>query len=55
MVKKFKKHPYSLSFSEQTIRNLKYYLYTHPEDKLSQRVEQFLQVIIPEYKGPKLP
>ena len=50
MVKKYKKHPYSLSFSEQTIRNLRYYLHTHPEEKLSQQVEEFLKIIIPEYK-----
>jgi len=50
MVKKFKKHSYSFSFSEKMITNLRYYMFTHPEDKLSQKVEKFLQVIIPDMK-----
>lgn len=51
MVKKYKKHPYSFSFSEQTIRNLKYYKNTHPDDKLSQQVETFLKIIIPDMRS----
>jgi hypothetical protein len=51
MVKKFKKHPYSFSFSERTIENLQYYKNTHPDDKLSQQVEEFLQIIIPDMRG----
>ena len=50
MVKKYKKYPYCLSFSEKMIRNLKYYMHTHPDDKLSQQVESFLEGIIPEYR-----
>lgn len=51
MVKKFKKHPYSFSFSERTIENLRYYNNTHPDNKLSQDVEKFLSIIIPDMKG----
>ncbi len=51
MVKKFKKHPYSFSFSERTIENLKYYNNTHPNNKLSQTVEKILTVIIPDMRG----
>lgn len=48
MVKKFKKEPYSFSFSPKFIKRLKHYKNTHPDDKLSQQVEQFLDSIIPE-------
>lgn len=51
MVKKHKKRPYSFSFSEKTIANLKYYKNTHPDEKLSQQVEEFLKLIIPDMKG----
>lgn len=50
MVKKFKKEPYSFSFSPRTIDNLKYYKNTHPDDKLSQMVEEFLKIVIPDMK-----
>lgn len=51
MVKKHKKHPYSFSFSERTIENLQYYKNTHPEDKLSQKIEDFIKIIIPDMRG----
>ena len=50
MVRKFKKHSYSLSFSEKMINNLRYYMHTHQDEKLSQQVEKYLTAIIPEYK-----
>ena len=48
MPKKPKKHPFSFSFSEKTIKNLKHYKYTHPDLKLSQEVEKALSVILPD-------
>ena len=51
MVKKNKKTPYSFSFSKRTIDNLRHYNNTHPDTKLSQIVEKFLSVIIPDMKG----
>ena len=41
MPKKFKKHPYSFSFSEKLIKKL-------PDDKLSQQVEIYLDALIPD-------
>lgn len=51
MVKKFKKQPYSFSFSQRMIDNLRYYNNTHPDNKLSQQVEKFLEIIIPDMRG----
>jgi len=51
MVKKHKKEPYSVSFSPQTIRNLKYYKYTHPDAKLSQEIEAAVNALIPDMRG----
>ena len=51
MVKKYKKIPFCFSFSEKTVKSLKYYKYTHPDDKLSQQVESYLKTIIPEYRS----
>lgn len=51
MVKKNKKVPYSFSFSQKMVDNLRYYNNTHPDDKLSQKVEEFLSIIIPDLKG----
>ena len=51
MVKKFKKEPFSMSFSQKFIKSLRYYIHTHPDNKLSQQVEGYLKTIIPEYKG----
>ncbi len=48
MPKKFKKHPYSFSFSEKLIKKLQYYKITHPDDKLSQQVEIYLDALIPD-------
>ncbi len=50
MVKRFKKHPYSFSFSEKMIEKLRYYKYTHPDNKLSQQVEEYLDAFIPDLK-----
>jgi len=50
MVKKFKKHPYSFSFSERMIEKLQYYRNTHPDNKLSQKVEVFLDALIPDMR-----
>ena len=51
MVKKYKKEPFSFSFSPQFVKSLKYYIYTHPESKLSQEVETYLKGLIPEMKS----
>ena len=48
MVKKFKKEPYSFSFSPKLVKKLKHYNNTHQDGKLSQEVEQYLDVIIPD-------
>ena len=48
MPKKHKKKPFSFSFSEKTINNLKHYKYTHPDLKLSQEVEKALEIILPD-------
>jgi hypothetical protein len=48
MVKKFKKEPYSFSFSPKFIKKLKHYKNTNPDSKLSQRVEEYLDAIIPD-------
>jgi hypothetical protein len=48
MVKKYKKQPYSFSFSPQLIEKLTYYKHTHPDNKLSQEVEQYLNALIPD-------
>lgn len=45
-----KKQPYSFSFTPNTIDNLRHYINTHPKNTLSKKVEQFLQVIIPDMK-----
>jgi len=50
MSKRFKKQPYSFSFSEDLINKLKYYKYTHINDKLSQQVEKYLDALIPDIK-----
>lgn len=51
MVKKYKKEPFSFSFSPQFVKSLKYYLHTHSDSKLSQEVETYLKGVIPEYKS----
>lgn len=51
MVKKYKKLPFSFSFSPQFVKSLKYYLNTHSDSKLSQEVEVYLKGLIPEYKS----
>lgn len=51
MVKKFRKKPYSFSFSIKMIEDLQYYKNTHPENKLSQEVEKFLRAIIPDMRS----
>ncbi len=51
MAKKYKKEPFSFSFSPQFVKSLKYYIYTHPNNKLSQQVEMYLQGLIPEMKS----
>lgn len=48
MVKKYKKHPYSFSFSERMIERLQYYKNTNPDNKLSQEVETYLDALIPD-------
>ncbi len=48
MVKKHKKHPYSFSFSEGMIEKLQHYKNTHPDNKLSQEVETYLDALIPD-------
>ncbi|MCE2507217.1 MAG: hypothetical protein J4F36_12285 [Nitrosopumilaceae archaeon] len=50
MVKRFKKHPYSFSFSEKLIEKLRYYKNTHPDNRLSQEVETYLDALIPNYR-----
>lgn len=50
MVKKYKKHPYSFSFSAGMIEKLQYYKNTHPENKLSQEVEEYLDALIPDMR-----
>lgn len=50
MVRKNKKVPYSFSFSPQLIEKLRYYKHTHPDDKLSQQVETYVDALIPDYK-----
>jgi hypothetical protein len=48
MVKKNKKKPYSFSFSPKLIDKLHHYKNTHPDNKLSQEVEHYLDGLIPE-------
>lgn len=48
MVKKHKKEPFSFSFSPKLIKKLRHYKNTHPDNKLSQEVEQYLDALIPE-------
>lgn len=48
MVKKFKKEPFSFSFSPKLIKKLKHYKNTHPDGKLSQEIEEYLNAIIPD-------
>jgi len=50
LVKKHKKKPYSFSFSEKMIEKLQYYKNTHPDDKLSQQVEIYLDALIPDIR-----
>lgn len=50
MVKKFKKRPFCFSFSDKFVDSLRYYLNTHPDNKMSQQVEEYLKGIIPEHK-----
>lgn len=50
MVKSNKKFPYSFSFTQKTIDNLRHYTNTHPGKILSQKVESYLKIIIPDMK-----
>lgn len=50
MVRKNKKEPYSFSFSPRLIEKLRYWKNTHPDDKLSQQVETFVDALIPDFK-----
>jgi hypothetical protein len=48
MMKENRKQPFSFSFSPEMIKKLKYYKNTHPDCKLSQKVEEYLHAIIPD-------
>ena len=50
MVKKHKKRPFSFSFSEKMIAKLQHYKNTHPDNKLSQEVETYLDALIPDIR-----
>ncbi len=50
MVKKNKKKPFSFSFSPKLIEKLQYYKNTHPNNKLSQQVEKYLDALIPDMR-----
>ena len=43
-----KRAPFSFSFSKRMIEKLKYYRNTNPDISLSQDVEKYLDVIIPD-------
>jgi hypothetical protein len=48
MPKKSRKEPYSFSFSPNFIKKLKHWKNTHPDGKLSQQIEKFLDPMVPD-------